>query len=117
MGKILFINLLGDLIVLIYKYAWVVIFLLLLVLLIVAITVSVIQKRRLVKKESQKHSALLKMSYEGENEKGTARRIDGDTPSDKKYCPLCHSLTDKQNSICSVCGYEFKNEEEIKDDD
>ena len=71
---------------------------------------SIISKYRLVKKEREKDSKLLRMSYEDDNKKSVGKRIniDEETPKNKKYCSVCHSLVNKKEKVCPVCKNEFK---------
>lgn len=93
-----------------YKYAWVVLLGLLLISILLFGILSIISKYRLVKKEREKESKLLKMSYDNDNKKsvGVRLNIDEETPKNKKYCSVCHSLVNKREKICPVCKTEFK---------
>ena len=63
------------------------------------------------KKEREKESKLLRMSYDNDNSKSVGKRlnIDDETPKNKKYCSVCHSLVNKRDKICPVCKNEFKD--------
>ncbi len=116
MGNRSLLESISDIFLYLFKYAWAIIALLLVVFIVIIVIASIIQKRRLIKRERQRHSSLLQMSYEDENKKSVAKRIDGETPENKKYCPLCHALTDKSLNVCSNCGYEFKEDSKEKVD-
>lgn len=104
------LEVLENIIVYCYKYFWVVLVALLLVSIVLFGILSIISKYRLVKKERAKESKLLKMSYEDDNKKSVGKRlnIDEETPKNKKYCSVCHSLVNKREKICPVCKSEFK---------
>ncbi len=94
-----------------FKYFWVVLVAMLLFSIIFFGIISAINKHRLVKKEREKESKLLRMSYDNDNNKSVGKRlnIDDETPKNKKYCSVCHSLVNKRDKICPVCKNEFKD--------
>ena len=94
-----------------YKYAWFIILILILASALLLAIMGAINKYRLVKKEREKESKLIKMSYEDENKKSVGKRvnIDEETPKNKKYCSVCHALVNKRDKVCPVCKNVFKD--------
>ncbi len=98
-----------NLLVILFKYFWVILFFVIAILIITMIIANTIQKHNLVKKERERSSKLLKMSYEDDDMFSVAKHIDGETPKNKKYCTVCRALVDKRAKVCPHCNSPFKD--------
>lgn len=94
----------------IYKYFWVILFFTIALLIVLMVIANAIHKYKLVKKERERSSKLLKMSYEEDDKYSVAKHIDGETPKNKKYCTVCRSLVDKKAKTCPYCNSPFKTD-------
>ena len=99
-----------NILIWLYKYFWVVLFFILIVLIVTMIIANAIHKYKLVKKERERTSKLLKMSYDNDDEFSVAKHIDGETPKNKKYCTVCRALVDKRSKTCPYCNSPFKTD-------
>ena len=93
-----------NLLIILFKYFWVILFFIILLLIITMIVANAVHKHQLVKKERERSSKLLKMSYEDDDKLSVAKHIDGETPKNKKYCTVCRSLVDKRARVCPYCN-------------
>lgn len=103
-------DIIENIFIFIFTYFWVILFGCLAVLIVTMIIANTIHKHQLVKKERERSSKLLKMSYENDDALSVAKHIDGETPKDKKYCTVCRSLVDKRAKICPYCNSPFKTD-------